>query len=338
MVPTPGLTARYRGIHTPTRPERARRLAFCGALMCAFLCPGAWAATQHAKTSAKSDQQFDRSHYLIPGFSAHLIDIDLLVYQDLRAAQRAAARHDTLRLRIALADANGHLLQMATPPALAGLRDRIVMVSESLSNPVPSNAAASWDGLIGSIKRLPIPSADRSARNQLLAAAQRGQALAQTGRPKAAREQIKHLVAEIEITAHVFPIAHLRKEVRSAVDAASHGGPRWQAANKAIHQAISNTQWLIRPLGRNMIHAYDSAVAAYAEWPRTAESRRSLNQAAWYLTQVAPMRSLASQFRTAARNPALGLPGIAHLQHILALDIHHSRDALSQPQRQKHTG
>lgn len=320
MAFIPGLTARYRS----TR-KHAQRMTLCGTLCCMLAGQAAFAAG-----STPSDRHFDHDHYLIPGFSAHLIDTDMLVYQDLLAARRAARRRDTLRLRIALADANGHLLQMATPPALASLRDHIVSVSDGLRRAAAGHAALPWAPLIQSIRRLPMPNADRSARKRLLSTAGRGQALAEAGRFKAARLRIHRLISEIEITAHVFPIVRLRREVRSAVDAASHGGPHWQGASQAIKRAIHDTQWLIHPAGRDMIRAYDAAVAAYAEWPRQYDARRSLGQASWYLQHVSAMRRLADRFRKVADEHPLSLSDIAHLQHQLALGIHRSRDALSQ--------
>jgi hypothetical protein len=92
---------------------------------------------------------------------------------------------------------------------------------------------------------------------------------------------------------------------------------------------MMKTQWLLHPDGRNLIQAYDSAVAAYTEWPESGASRASLRQAYWYLGHTREARSLMSQFLAASRNPDLDLPTIAHLQHTLALYIHHSRDPAS---------
>lgn len=289
------------------------------------------AAPAQDSVSAQADRRFDRSHYLIPGFSTHLIDIDILVYHDLLSARRAANRHDTLRLRIALANANGHLLQMATPPALAGLRDRIVSVAESIDARSPTYEADAWDGLLASIKRLPMPKADRSARDQLMKTVHRAQDLATQGQWRSAGSEIKRLIAQIEITAHVFPTADLRHRIGSAILAASHGTPLWEPSTQAIDAAIVDTQWLIRPGGQNMIRAYDSAVAAYAEWPSAPDSRRSLRQASWYLGHAEGMHDLATKFEKAAGSSTLDLPAIAHLQHVLALDIHRSRDKMSHP-------
>lgn len=327
----------------PLNPNRLRRIrSFLNqhnkiSLLMAVLgmLLSSWMGCVHAApttdgVSAQSDRRFDRSHYLIPGFSNHLIDIDILVYHDLLSARRAAKRHDTLRLRIALADANGHLLQMATPPTLAGLRDRIVSVAEEIQAQSPAFNARTWIGLIASIQHLSIPKADRSAREQLLQTAHLGQEHAKKGHWRQASSQIAQLTAEIEITAHVFPTADLRQHVRTAIEAASHGTPLWKDAARAVDAAINDTQWLIRPNGQNMIRAYDSAVAAYAEWPQAWDSRKSLRQAAWYLQRTNDMHKLGSEFEKAAVSN-LNLPTIAHLQHVLALDIHHSRDKMSHP-------
>lgn len=327
----------------PLKPNRLRRIrSFLNQrnkisllMMLLGMMLTGWMGCVHAApttdgVSAQSDRRFDHNHYLIPGFSNHLIDIDILVYHDLLSAKSAAKRHDILRLRIALADANGHLLQMATPPALAGLRDRIVTVEEGIQARTPVFSTDAWKGLITSIQRLPMPKADRSARQQLLHTAYLGQEHAKKGHWRQASSQIAQLTAEIEITAHVFPTADLRQQVRTAIEAASHGAPLWKDAARAVDTAINDTQWLIRPNGQNMIRAYDSAVAAYAEWPQAWDSRKSLRQAAWYLQRTNDMHKLGSEFEKAAAS-SLNLPTIAHLQHVLALDIHHSRDKMSHP-------
>lgn len=287
---------------------------------------GAYADTTHTSSVTASELQQKTPHYLIPGFSSHLIAANLMVYRDLRLAEHADSRHDTLKLRIALADANGHLMQMATPSALTDLHDRVIRVENRLKNNQHGGKDSAWKALFASIDHLAVPSVDHLAHKRLLKIADHAHKLAQEGQIKAAHAQIKRLIAKIDITAHVYPIKHLRSEVNSAVTFASHGGPLWVKAKKAIQHAIHDTRWLINPTGRHMMHAYDAAVTAYASWPNTRIARHSLEKASWYLRHVSHMHSLERQFYSAAHNHKLTIDDITHLQDALAVKIQRSRN------------
>lgn len=284
--------------------------------------------------TAQTKPRFLRPLYIIPGFSRHLIQNNYIIHQDLGIAKRAANHRDTLRLRIALADANGHLLQMETPPALAGLRDQLVAVSEQLDQSGRGDPRdPNWDSLLNNIQRAPLPSLYHSARAKLEKMAQQAQTLANAGHLHSARTVISKLMAEIEITAHIFPTNQLRYRIQKAILDASHDRPRWGKTTKAISEATEKTQWLLQPVGQDLIKAYDANVAAYIEWPQSDNSRKSLRLAYLYLEHIPQTHKLAQAFLDASRNPSLQLHVIIHLQNILALYIHRSRSAKASPPR-----
>lgn len=277
--------------------------------------------------TAQDKPQIEGTHYLIPGFSRYLIENNYVINQDLHIAERVANHHDTLRLRIALADANGHLLQMATPPALVGLRDQIVAVSEQLDQARAAANDPNWGGLLSSIRHVRLPSTYESARTVLEKTALNAQKLAVSGHLHSSQALITELISEIEITAHVYSIDQLRNDIQKAIMASSHANPHWIKTIQAISKATSKTRWLLQPSGRHLIQGYDAAVAASVEWPEANLSRESLRLAYRYLNQSHKAKDLAQNFLDASRDPALSLPAITHLQNALALYIQESRNS-----------
>ncbi|MEJ2479261.1 MAG: hypothetical protein P8Y78_03620 [Acidihalobacter sp.] len=292
-----------------------------------------WAPAGYGDTGSTAESPLSATHYLIPGFSNHLLHDGLLIYEDLLEARNAVRSHRTLSLRLALADASGHLLQLSTPPSLAGLRQQMMTVRQALSGQDKTSPSAAWAALIASIDKLPMHRADRAARARLRRTAERGRHLTAKGNAAGARAELSKLVAEIEITSHVFPIATVRKNVGIAVKAASAFTPRWSKARKAIADAIGETRWITRPEANHMIHAFDAMVAAYVQFPdSSAQARRSLQHARWWLSRDRSDgdgdgdSALLHDIRQAARaHDKLTLQRIGRLQTRLAYSIHHER-------------
>ena len=294
-----------------------------------------WAPAGYGNTGSATESRLSATHYLIPGFSNHLLHDGLLIYEDLLEARNAAHGHHTLALRLALADASGHLLQLSTPPSLAGLRQQMMTVRQALSGRDKSSPSEAWTALIASIDKLPMHRADRAARARLRRTAERGRQLTSKDDIPSARAELSKLVAEIEITSHVFPIATVRKSVGTAVDAASAFTPHWSKARKAIADAIGETRWITRPEADHMIHAFDAMVAAYVQFPDSpAQAHRSLQHALWWLSHDHSDgdgdgdSALLHDIRQAARTQSkLTLQRIGRLQTRLAYSIHHERVA-----------
>lgn len=286
-----------------------------------------------ASTAGVSESPLSANHYLIPGFSNHLLIYGRVIYGDLEEAKVAVRAHHTLALRLALADASGHLLQLATPPSLAPLRQQMVAVRQALSSAGTSHPDAAWKALIARIKRLPMHRADQAARLRLLRTAEEGRKLAQQGNLVGARNDLSRLVSEIEITSHVFPITSVRKNVSAAVDAASAFTPKWAKAKRAIKRAVRQTRWLINPEASRMIHAFDEIVAAYVQLPDSpARSHLDLQHAVWWLHfdhadhDGDKDNSLLQAIRLAAGpRSKLTLKLIGHLQTHMADNIRQER-------------
>lgn len=313
------LLKRYES-HLPPR-ERKPYLFVLALMLCFWPLSGNCAPS---KTVAHQ-QPLSANHYLIPGFSDHLIAYGRLVYEDLEEARNAANAHRTLALRLALADASGHLLQLSTPPRLAALRDQMVTVRQALEGRNGSSPEAAWSTLINMIKHLPLRRADQDARTRLLLTAEQGQNLTQNGDIEAASKQLQKLISEIEITSHVFPISAVRKSVGAAVTAASALSPRWSAAAHSIAQALLQTRWIIRPLAEHDIHAFDDLVAAYVQWPEDpTQAKASLQYALRWLSLDYTNHALMLAVRKAVRSPSLNLHVIGHLQTQLAATIRQS--------------
>lgn len=289
-----------------------------------------WSPTSYGGTA---ESPLSASHYLIPGFSNHLLSDGHLIYSDLLEARNAVRGHHTLALRLALADASAHLLQLSTPPSLAGLRQQMVTLRQALGGQHGTAPAAAWASLIASIGKLPMHRADQAARARLRRTAERGRQLTAKGDIAGARAELSKLVAEIEITSHVFPITAVRKSVGDAVKAASAFTPRWVHARKAIALALQQTRWITGREAEHMIHAFDAMVAAYVQFPDSpARSRGSLRHAVWWLGfdrrdgDGDGDAALLHGIRQAARaRSKLTLQLIGKLQTRLAYSIHHER-------------
>ena len=297
-----------------------------------------WPLASFGSARSVAESSLSANHYLIPGFSNHLLYDGRLIYEDLQEARIAARAKHTLALRLALADASGHLLQLATPPSLAGLRQQMVAVRQALDGRSRTSPDAAWAALILSIKKLPMHRADRSARTRLRRTAEQGRNLTAAGDLAGARSELSKLVAEIEITSHVFPITAVRKSVGAAVNAASAFTPRWPQAREAITRSLSQTRWIMRAEAGHMIHAFDATVTAYVQFPDSpSRARNSLQHAVWWLSRDRSDgdgdgdATLLHDIRQAARpHSKLTLQLIGELQTRLAYSIHHERLASAQ--------
>jgi hypothetical protein len=316
-----------------TAPLSASQPSLLLALLLSFSPLASYGSTQTIAESPLS-----ANHYLIPAFSNHLLYDGRLIYEDLQEARIAARAKRTLALRLALADASAHLLQLATPPSLAGLRQQMVAVRQSLDGRSKTPPDAAWAALIGSIEKLPMHRADQPARTRLNRTAEQGKKLAAEGDLAGARAELSKLVAEIEITSHVFPITAVRKSVGAAVKAASAFTPRWAQAQKAIASSLDQTRWIMRAEAGHMIHAFDATVAAYVQFPNSpSRARNSLQHAVWWLSRDRSDgdgdgdAALLHDIRQAARpHSKLSLHVIGVLQTRLAYSIHHERLASAQ--------
>ena len=297
-----------------------------------------WPYACYGDVQASSESPLSANHYLIPGFSDHLLYDGRLIYEDLQEARIAVRAKRTLALRLALADTSGHLLQLATPPSLAGLRQQMVAVRQALAGQGRTPPDAAWAALIASIEKLPMHRADQAARARLHRTAEQGRKLTAEGDLAAARAELSKLVAEIEITSHVYPITAVRKSVAEAVGAASAFTPRWAQARKAIARALDQTHWIMSAEAGNMIHAFDATVAAYVQFPDSAaRARTSLLHAFWWLSRDRRDgdgdgdAQLQHDIRQAAQSRSkLTLQAIGKLQTRLAYSIHHERLASAQ--------
>jgi hypothetical protein len=298
-------------------------------LLLLLLLTAPFLPTSYADTKPEGESPLSANHYLIPDFSNHLLQEGRLIYGDLLEARDAERAKHTLALRLALADASGHLLQLSTPPSLAGLRQQMVAVRQALAGDGGTTPATAWAALIKSIKELPMHRADQPARVRLHRTAERGRQLTARGDLAGARAELSKLIGEIEITSHVFPITTVRKSVGDAVKAASAFTPHWKQAHKAIAEALRETRWITTPEAERMIHAFDAMVAAYVQFPdSTSRARNSLQHAVWWLKfdRHQGDASLLQDLRRAAQpHSNLSLQFIGELQTRLAYDIHHDR-------------
>lgn len=293
-----------------------------------------------ASAAAATAPPLSAGHYLIPGFSEHLLTEGRLIYDDLEQARNAARDHHALALRLALADASGHLLQLATPPALSGLREQMVVLKRLLATRPGVRAVPAWRRLIALIGKLPLHRADRAARARLQWNAEQGLKLSAKGDATGARRELSKLISEIEITSHVFPITAVRESVGGAVTAASALSPRWPQASSSIDTALQQTRWITSAEASHMVRAFDALVAAYVQQPDSlADARRSLRLAARWLSFNRSDHdgdgdaALLQATRRAARTHALTLRQVDRLQTRLASAIGRERAAAAMQKR-----
>lgn len=259
------------------------------------------------------------THYLIPGFSNHLLEYGRLVYYDLINAERAAAAKRLLNMRISLANANGHLLQMGTPPELSQLRNQLISIQQSLLSQKIGRAVSEWETLKNMIRNLPMHRADQSARHRLLDSANQGLSATLKNQFRPAFRDNHILIREIEIPSSVFPIQKLRNIVNQAVNNAASFNPNWKALVTQIKRAKSMVHWLSTPNASRDIHGYDALIAAYVAFPEnSAYARLQLKHAAWWLGLSHHHRALRRKILTAAHSSSLNLKMIDKLQTQLA--------------------
>ncbi len=276
-----------------------------------------------AQTISTPDKTLSATHYLIPGFSTHLIRYGRLIYHDLLNARAAAKSHHILDLRISLADASGHLLQMGTPPKLAPLHNQMVSVQQALATVNRQETTQAWQKLITMIQQLPMYKADNAARIRLLKTANKGLQYSLEGRHSTAWREIADLIAEIEVPKMVFPMAVMRKIIGAAVLNAAEFTPKWSALNQGINLAIDKIHWITSARAARHIHAFDALVAAYVAFPdNPAFAHLSLRHAAWWLGLNHIHSRLRHAILVSASSSTLKLHQIDVLQTHLAQKIH----------------
>jgi hypothetical protein len=218
------------------------------------------------------------------GFSLQILSEGRQVYDDLKDAEAAAQQHNTLDVRLALADTGRDLAALETPSAFRALEVQRKIIqgdlkkSEQLSENelwVPISAALEHDLIV-------VP---RSTAGQARYVS-RKKTTAESAEKKSAMRPVNELMSAVRYDIQVFPLHKVQEDVNSARRSANLREPYWSGVVEAVRSALAQVHSFSNIQAHGLLQAYYLAADAYSLWPDQPEVIRYLKKTAQELRKT----------------------------------------------------
>ncbi|MGC1953957.1 MAG: hypothetical protein WA970_15590 [Gammaproteobacteria bacterium] len=219
------------------------------------------------------------------GFSLQILSEGRQVYEDLNDAQAAAQQHNTIDVRLALADTVRDLGALETPSAVRALRAQRKIIQGDLKKSEKLSADDLWVPISAALEHdlIVVPT---TTAGQARHVASKKTAAESAEKKSAVQPVDDELMSAVRYDVQVFPLRKVQEDVNSARRSADLPQPYWPGVVEAVRSALTTVHSFSNIQAHGLLKAYYLAADAYSLWPDKPEVIRYLKKTAQELRKT----------------------------------------------------